>query len=119
MKVARYEVPGNERERFRPVRDDRTIRILARTWRNWTIRNFDRAPGIRANCCAEGEGFDRPLAGRTCLSTLTQSGSCRILGFYQSVPAGRFSQIAFWPRAISVAAGGNSTNCFADDRWLT
>jgi hypothetical protein len=28
-------------------------------------------------------------------------------------------QIAFWPCAISVAAGGNNTSCFADDRWLT
>jgi hypothetical protein len=27
MKVARYEVPGNERERFRPVRDGPVFRL--------------------------------------------------------------------------------------------
>jgi hypothetical protein len=35
MKVeARYEVPGNERERVRPARDDRNLRVSALTRRN-------------------------------------------------------------------------------------
>ena len=40
MKVARYEVPGNERKRFRPARDDRNLRILALTRRNLAHTEF-------------------------------------------------------------------------------
>jgi hypothetical protein len=96
-------------------------------------------PGI--NYCDEVEEFDRPCRDGAVFSTPTQHF---VLGYYQIVPGGTElsldsnpvrqlpdtellsarslrdeSQIAFWPRAISVAAGGNSTSCFADDRWLT
>jgi hypothetical protein len=73
MKVAQYEVLGNDAKRHvRPGRDDRKRSAFSLARRS-VIASIGRS--------------SRP--GRTpLLRTLTQSGSCRILGYFREVPAG-------------------------------
>jgi hypothetical protein len=66
MKVAQYEVLGSLfLSGARPGRDDRNTRLLV-------SHAAQRLPAL----------VDRPVRDGYSLKTLTQSGSCRILGYF-------------------------------------
>jgi|SRR5580704_13336314 hypothetical protein len=69
LKVAQYEVLGNEAKRHgRPARDDRNARLLV-------SHAAQRLPAF----------VDRPARDGYCLRTLTQHF---VLGYFRQVPAG-------------------------------